>query len=256
MYYYELDDKKNKWVAAIATALYAVIVAVLFLTVHFTMQRKADTGGMLVDFGSTETGLGADDMMLSRETFLPESAPSQQTQLLTQDFEDAPAAADETPAMAVNEDMAASQPVPEQPVQTREVNRRALFPGNTDRSTSVSQGVGGGDGNQGTLSGAQADNYAEGSDGSGISFSLSGRRPVGEFPRPSYDVEEQGRVVIEIAVNAKGEVVSAEFHSRGSTTQNASLVAAAKRAALKARFSVSEKNDLQIGTIEYVFKLK
>ena len=63
-------------------------------------------------------------------------------------------------------------------------------------------------------------------------------------------------MVIEIAVNSKGEVISAEFHSRGSTTQNAALVAAAKRAAMGARFSVSEKNELQVGTIEYVFRLK
>ena len=258
MYYYDSDDKKGRYVASIATFLYAVVMVVLFLTVHFTLQRPEESGSILVDFGATETGLGQDDTMLSDDTVLPESAPASQNDILTQNFEETPAIEENTieksDATEI-EQQSQSKPA-EQPV-VREVNRRALFPGNTDQSQSSSQGATEGTGNQGVISGNISDNYASGGgDGSGISFSLSGRRPLGEFPRPSYDVEEQGRVVIEIAVNAKGEVVSAEFHSRGSTTQNPTLVAAAKKAALGARFSVSEGNDLQIGTIEYVFKLR
>lgn len=45
-----------------------------------------------------------------------------------------------------------------------------------------------------------------------------------------------GKVIIDVTVDAAGRVTSAEFHAQGSTTSNATLVEAAKRAAMKARF--------------------
>lgn len=257
MQYYDTEDRRGQYAGTIAVVLYAAVMVVLFLTVHFTLSAPEQTGSILVDFGAGEMGTGFDDTELSDEAVLPESAPAPITQMLTQDFEPAPEVSENSLAVSdAPEVVEQSQTQTEEKPVEREVNRRALFPGNTDRSASTSQGVTEGEGNQGSPTGMQSDNYAQGGDGSGISFSLEGRRPVSAFPRPSYDVEEQGRVVIEIAVNSKGEVISAEFHSRGSTTQNAALVAAAKRAAMGARFSVSEKNELQVGTIEYVFRLK
>ncbi len=258
MQYYETDDKKGRYVASAAVLLYAAVMVVLFMVVNFTIDVPMQQGSILVDFGAGDSGFGADDTELSDDTVLPESAPAMPAEMLTQDFEPAPEAPLSTAEAAEAEQVVMqSEAKPEEKPVEREVNRRALFPGNTDRAASTSQGAAEGEGNQGATSGLQSDNYAQGGgDGSGISFSLEGRRPVSEFPRPAYDVEEQGRVVIEIAVNAKGEVISAEFYSRGSTTQNATLVAAAKRAAMGARFTPSERNDLQVGTIEYVFRLR
>ena len=49
-------------------------------------------------------------------------------------------------------------------------------------------------------------------------------------------------------------MTSAEFHAQGSTTSNATLVEAAKRAAMKARFTESA-SFVQGGMITYVFKM-
>ena len=91
----------------------------------------------------------------------------------------------------------------------------------------------------------------------GISFSLAGRRPVGSLPSPRYDANDaQGTVVIQITVDARGNVQSASFHPQGSTTQDARLREAALQAARKARFTPSEANAVQTGTITYIFRLK
>ena len=83
---------------------------------------------------------------------------------------------------------------------------------------------------------------------------LAGRGLVGALPKPDYTVNVTGKVIIDVTVDAAGRVTSAEFHPQGSTTSNATLVAAAKRAALKARFTESE-SFVQGGMITYVFKM-
>ena len=150
------------------------------------------------------------------------------------------------------------EPVVEEP-KPREVNRRALFPGNTPESPAKSQGntdtIAG---NQGYIGGAIADNYegTGGADGFEPDWDLEGRRPRGEFPRPRYADNEQGIVVVEIWVNGNGDVTGAAFHAKGSTVSAKSpLVAEAIKAAKGVKFSESNQ-DIQVGTITYRFRLK
>ena len=83
---------------------------------------------------------------------------------------------------------------------------------------------------------------------------LEGRGLVGALPKPDYTVDVTGKVIIDVTVDASGRVTSAEFHAQGSTTSNAVLVAAARQAALKARFTESA-SFVQGGMITYVFKM-
>lgn len=85
---------------------------------------------------------------------------------------------------------------------------------------------------------------------------LQGRGLVGELPKPSYPpVNEAGKVVIYVKVDASGCVTDAEWMLEGSTTQNQILVKAALEAAKKTRFTES-KAFIQGGRITYVFNLK
>ncbi|MDR2292626.1 MAG: TonB family protein [Prevotellaceae bacterium] len=90
----------------------------------------------------------------------------------------------------------------------------------------------------------------------GVSFSLQGRSPAGDFPKPAYNLQKSGKVVVEIRVDQNGKVISASAKANGSTLQDATLYKAAEEAALRARFNV-DKNapNLQMGTITYIFKL-
>lgn len=111
-----------------------------------------------------------------------------------------------------------------------------------------------GEGVQGAVEGSSnVDNQV--STGGVGTFDLGGRSLNGALPTPTYNVQDEGRVVVTIVVNPSGQVVGAEIHRRTNTT-NAALRKAALEAARKARFNVVNGVDNQSGTITYYFKLK
>lgn len=88
------------------------------------------------------------------------------------------------------------------------------------------------------------------------SFNLGGRS-IGEggLPRPAYNVQEEGRVVVSITVNPVGHVIATSIN-RQTNTVNAILRKAAEDAAKKARFNSVEGVNNQTGTITYNFNLR
>jgi TonB family protein len=251
MNYYEADDKRRK-VWGIAGVLVYVALCVGMMFISYTIELPEPELGILVDFGTTDKAGGDVDLAVSEIDARPVS-PRQQNrpteEVLTTDDETAPAVVEKptpqtTPAKPVEE----TAPV-------REVNRRALFPGRTEASTSTSQGSSEGAGNQGVEEGGPDGSATEGGSGAGSSgFSLSGRYIVGELPRPAYNTDAEGRVVVRITVDREGRVTSAAYEQAGSTTNRGELVDAARKAAIRARFTPSE-SDLQTGTITYIFRL-
>lgn len=112
-----------------------------------------------------------------------------------------------------------------------------------------------GTGNQGSPFGNSDHGANEGVGGYG-SFNLNGRS-IGEggLPRPTYTNQEEGRIVINITVDPKGNVIFAEI-GKGTNIDNASMRKSALDAAKRAKFnSISGANN-QSGTITYVYKLK
>ncbi|MDP2335326.1 MAG: cell envelope integrity protein TolA [Bacteroidota bacterium] len=144
-----------------------------------------------------------------------------------------------------------------------EINTRAknAFGGSgkgTSDSKSKGQGVTYGTGNQGTQQGtAGANQYGPGGGiGNGVSFSLDGRSAQ-SLPKPYYPGNEEGIVVVQVTVDKEGIVKKAEAGVKGSNTINQELIAAAKKAALLARFNVDENAPaFQSGTITYRFVLE
>lgn len=143
-----------------------------------------------------------------------------------------------------------------------EINSRAknVFGGGgkgSPDSKSTSQGVTYGSGNQGVPQGsANVDRYGPGGGiGNGISASLDGRTSL-SLPKPQYPGNEEGVVVVKVTVDKMGVVKKAEAGVRGSNTTDPDLIAAAKKAALQARFNVDDKApEFQIGSITYRFVL-
>lgn len=124
-------------------------------------------------------------------------------------------------------------------------------------SKSTSQGVTFGPGNQGSpLGSANVDKYGPGGGiGTGVSASLDGRTAQ-SLPKPNYPGNEEGVVVVQVTVDKAGVVKKAEAGVKGSNTVNPELIAAAKKAALQARFNVDENGPaFQTGTITYRFRL-
>ena len=112
-----------------------------------------------------------------------------------------------------------------------------------------------GTGVEGSKDGNSSTGSKTGTGGYGT-FDLNGRS-IGEggLPRPVYNVQEEGRVVVSITVNPAGQVIATSIN-RQTNTVNAALRKAALDAAKKARFNVVEGVNNQTGTITYYFNLR
>jgi len=80
-------------------------------------------------------------------------------------------------------------------------------------------------------------------------------RGVAYEPPIREQTQKSGRVIIKVCVNKKGDVISADYTQKGSTTNDADLRRIAKNAAEKFRFTEGELNK-QCGTITINFQLQ
>lgn len=94
-----------------------------------------------------------------------------------------------------------------------------------------------------------------GGTGSGGNYKL-GNRNVVTMPKPKYDCNEQGIIVVNISVDQSGRVIAAEPGVKGTTNTAACLLKRAKEAALKTKFNPDNNApSKQVGSIIYNFLL-
>ena len=87
-------------------------------------------------------------------------------------------------------------------------------------------------------------------------YDLAGRQ-ARSLPKPKYDIQSEGIVVVEVTVDRNGNVTKATPGVRGSTTLEEYFLRVAREAALTAKFD--RKPDapvIQKGTITYHFILR
>lgn len=92
---------------------------------------------------------------------------------------------------------------------------------------------------------------------SGISIgaNFGSARSVVSAPRITDDNSSlEGKVVLAVCVDANGNVISAEFTQKGSTTANSTLIHTSINNAKKWRYSPADI-DRQCGTMTYTFKV-
>ncbi len=265
---------------------------VLLIIVAFTAPEPPETEeGILVNFGFDETGLGMIEPSAPPVEAEPASPPpvAQNTQteesILTQNNEEAPEVKKVDPEAErkrlekieadrkLREQMEAERKRKEaeeaerkrieaekqREADIRNKTRDALAGSKNAGTTSTSEGVAGGTGNQGVPTGSvDSQNRGDGSGqgNQGISYDL-GDRGAQSLPKPNYDYQEGGKVVVEVSVDRSGKVIQANPGAKGSTTLNADLLRVAKEAALKARFEPkADAPAVQKGTITYNFVLR
>jgi colicin import membrane protein len=275
------------------TIIIHLVVLLLFVFIAFSVPAPPEREeGILVNFGTDETGLGmiepSPPAVQEETTPPPPSAPEVKTKeesLLTQNTEDAPEVKKVDPEAEKKrlEKIEADKKIREEreaekkriaqeeaerkrieAEQKREADimnktKNALANSKNTGTSSTGEGVAGGPGNQGVQSGS-VDSKVRGPGGGlgneGISYNLQGRG-VQRLPTPKYDYQGEGRVVVEVSVDKEGKVVQAIPGIKGSTTLDEYLLKVAKDAALEARFDVKQDAPaIQKGTITYNFKLK
>lgn len=122
-----------------------------------------------------------------------------------------------------------------------------LSGGKGNANESGSEGSPDGDPNSTAL-----DNLAS---GSGIMGEGLSDRAIEYTPTITDNSQKTGRVVVDICINAAGNVISAKFTQRGSTTSDKDLIDVAVKGVKKYRFSSSSAKK-QCGSVIIDFKLK
>lgn len=275
-------DKANSETgrATVATILIHLLFILLLFLFGFTVQKhKNDDSGLLVNFGTSETGFGEIDPAtgdIAAATSASASSTQQEEEVLTQEIEEAPVIekkkelVKKTTVTAKNkkttdtkkentQEVTPKETITQPIVQERKVDSKSLFPGKTQNGGSSSEGINEGSGDQGDPNGVQGvNNYDGNGTGNGVGFdvNISGRTLTDKLPLPGTNYKKGGIVIVEIYVDKDGIVSRAKAGAQGSTTADLALYKLAEDAARKAHFNV-DKNapPEQRGFITYHFKV-
>ena len=251
------EKTKRHIIASVGTLLFLLLVFLLLWFVYLRVPQPVEEEGVEIEFAELE-----------EEPEIPAEGPSDYAEEPTEAAPSAPAspaeavATDPTPAsppehiVSEEETLALERARKEQ--EEREAAEKArkkkeaeaiakanqmgsLF-GKTEGTNTEGTGKSQGEGQQGNPVG-------HGTSG-GNDWSLAGRNLRGTLATPRNDFNQEGRVVVEIRVNAAGEVISATV--KGGTISDKQTQNIALEAARKARFTEGDHD--QIGTITYNFK--
>ena len=277
----------------VGTTIIHLTLLLLLVFIGFTAPPPPEMEeGILVNFGTDETGSGMLEpsppaVQEEASPPIPQTVSENQAEdpLLTQDFEEAPEIKKADPEAEKKklekieadrirreqleaerirkeeEEIERKRVEAEQKRQADIMNRtkNALANSKNAGTNATSEGVTGGAGNQGSISGSADSNVrGEGSGlgDKGISYDLQGRG-FQKLPSPKYDYQGEGRVVVEVSVDRSGKVIQAVPGTKGSTTLDEYLLKVAKDAAMEAVFeSKPDAPAIQKGTITYNFILK
>lgn len=283
------NRKRNKRIAFWATFSFSVMMLLLLIYFGFTTPLPLpEEEGILVNLGYDDAGSGFIETG-GEPIPTPASVPEEVTppptstpqpvdnEVMTQDFEEAAAmeAQKEKDRKQKEEEIRKQKEIEkveqkrreeEEQKQKEEEERKKIEaltknaftqPGNTNNDA-TSDGNKIGAGNQGDPEGdPNAQNYSDGRGlgNKGIGFSLKGRSPQGgSLPKPAYTANESGTIVVRVTVDRNGNVTSASYQAKGSTTTSQTLIKAALDAANKAKFNNDNNADAyQVGTITYRF---
>lgn len=279
--------KKSEYIGALGTLLVHMAVIALLLLIGFTVPpQDEEMGGVPVMLGSVEEASGLDDPSLVDVDLLPKesvNAPDEgrtlplEEDLLTQTEEETVALKPkpEKKKETVKPKEPAKKPEKTEAEKAAEAKRMAEEKTERERKAAEEQArkkVAGAfgkgaqmEGNKGTSSqgaGTEGSKGGDSSVGSKIgsggygTFNLGGRSlGTGSLPKPVYNVQEEGRVVVNITVNPAGQVIATGINPQTNTVSSA-LRKAAEDAAKKARFNEIDGLNNQTGTITYYFNLR
>lgn len=145
-----------------------------------------------------------------------------------------------------------------EPEREKPIDRRALFhaaDNKTDKDTLAPQTAR--EESDKLKAGHASGNIKTGSTSGEPNAKVPGRSVIGALPKPAYNVQEAGKVVVKIWVDQYGKVTKAQAGAQGTTVTDKTLWNAARSAALGTQFNMkADAPPTQEGTITYIFKIK
>jgi TonB family protein len=269
---------KNDIVALAGTILFHLAILLLLYVMVLKTVVPEDDGGVLVNFGNVNLSAGVFEPrgrtapvvtpVPEVTPAVPKPVPPPREEMITQDEEETVSLAEkkeeerkkraEAERKRKEEERQAEQRRREE--QRRQQSQaienkaeKAFGSGNADGDSQGDAPTG--TGNQGNPFGNSDSGTNEGVGGIGT-FNLSGRSiGAGGLPRPVYTGQEEGRIVVAITVDPKGNVIGASI-GRGTTIVDGTMRNSAIDAAKRAKFNSIAGTNNQNGTITYNYKLR
>ena len=253
-------DKKDRNRALATTLSVHTVLLIFFFFFGLTYQDPPPEYGIPVSFGNSLDGAGDDAAAPEgSEAQSAAAAESAESDVVTQDLVDAPSVSSEKAKEDKKSEVKPeAKPVAEAPKASKELSNRLNSKfgrtGGTAGATGSGQGSTSGGGDQGAPNGSGNGNGTGGSGNSG-NYQL-GNRSALERPKPRYDCEGEGIVVVRVYVDRSGTVTRADGQGqKGSTTSEECLIRRAQEAALKTRWQGDPSAlELQVGSIRYSFQ--
>ncbi len=263
------SEKQNKVKGIVGTIAFHAILLLVFVFFGLTTPLPLPgEEGVEVNLGNSDQGMGKIQKIEPAPAKVipppPEPEKEVKEKIITQDVEEAPAIEQKKkeikkpvikPEIKPKEIVKEKQPEKEE-LPPPKVNPKALYKG---KSTTEGQGGSEGEtnkpGDQGSPYGDPnvSNHEGKGGQGNGISYSLGGRGAL-TLPKPEYNSEDQGKVVVTIKVDQQGNVTSADAGAKGTNVSDHKLWEMARLAALRSKFSADPNAPpLQTGTITYNF---
>lgn len=256
---------------AISTALMGAFIALSFIWIigKFEPNEELGMGGMVVNYGTSITGMGTDYTSVEEPSMAPDAngkKPDQITpdpttksvssqlsdkNITTQDNEDAVNV--NTKETKSNANPSSTQ---DNKVEQPAINPNALYKGNKNNATGGGDGTGTTPGNQGDPDGDPlAPFYGDGGSGFG-----NKPLPLSKFTnlvKPEDDGQETGTIMVKIQVNKSGRIISATAGAKGTTFSNSTLYRKCENAMLGASLNpITKGPDIRIFYVPFVFKVK
>lgn len=286
-----MEEQRDNFISIAGTAGFHLLIILFLLFFYLSptieIRQAEDLGGVPVMFGNVADAYGNNEPKGrgkgnagAEETTSPNVVPdpipmaentTKQSKPIVTNTEKSPVTQDFEETVAIKEAKRKADEKKEQEAieQRKKAETERVAAQEAEKKGKINNqmaglfGNGEGDGSRGETSGTGTQGVPTGNASygktSGVggwgSFDLGGRSlGSGGLIRPSYNVNDYGTVVVDILVNARGDVVEATI-GKGTNTDNATLRNEALKAAKRTKFNAVSAVINQKGTITYKFNL-
>lgn len=270
--YRQQEENNYPKAFAISSGIMIAFLAISFFIVASRVEPDTGTGGIIVNYGTSEFGMGDDYMSVEEPSSSPDAnnlAPDKvimdnntatesssevtDKSIATQNNEDAP-------EIVTKEKASAKNPTTNTPKESPKpaVNQNALYKGKKNDGLGKGDGTSNVPGNQGSVNGDPlSPDYGEGGSGNGrYALDLKNRKFT-NLSIPKDDGQKYGKVAVRIFVDNNGVVVNAIAGVKGTTLSDKEIWEKCRQAVIGSSLNrLDSAPDVQIGVVIFNFKVK
>jgi hypothetical protein len=269
---YPKEENNYPKAFGISTAVMGCFLALSYFIAIGTFEPpiEAGMGGIVVNYGTSVTGMGTDYTSIEEpsadpnannktpDKVVPKPEKQQETSsevsdknIQTQNTEESV----NINTKKTNTNTAPTAAVVDKPAKPT-INQNALYKGKANKGTGGGDGTGTTPGNQGSINGDPlSNNYGEG--GSGFGDTPIALRRFTNLETPRDDGQKTGKIAVRLSINKDGIVINAVPGVKGTTLNDRDLWEKCRQAVMGARLNQSENApDVQFGVVVFNFKVK